>query len=107
MRIWDAENRKQLSTYLFYSGKANVNIADMENQYKARSITANDANSLILVGFYDGSLGAYALTPEDFKIKEIRKWKLAAEWISDIKISPDQAYFAAGSHDNAIYIYKI
>lgn len=33
--------------------------------------------------------------------------KHAKEWISDLKFSPDNSMLAVGSHDNAIYIYKI
>lgn len=106
LRIWDADKKTQLSYYLFYYGKTNVNINDMENEYKARCIAIRATNDLILVGFYDGSLGAYSLS-QDFKVTEIKKWKLAKEWISDIKFSPSDDFFAAGSHDNAIYIYKI
>lgn len=48
-------------------------------------------------------------------------WKCAKEWISDLKFSPDDTrlgkliYYpfqltfckAIGSHDNAIYVYKV
>jgi len=61
----------------------------LENEYKARSIAVNKLNNLIFVGFYDGSLGVYHLNAENLKVTEIKKWKLANEWISDIKVSPD------------------
>ena len=40
----------------------------------------------------------------DWKRKKI--FKNAAEWISDIKFSPNNAKCAIGSHDNKIYMYN-
>lgn len=54
------EANTQLSCFTFYSGVKNVNIADMEDKYKGRCVCYNPQDiHLIMVGFKDGSVGAY------------------------------------------------
>lgn len=53
------------------------------------------------MGFKDGGLRIY-----DRDLKQKAYLKVAKEWISEIKFSPNYEIVAVGSHDNSIYLFN-
>jgi hypothetical protein len=67
LRLWNSDTRKLEGKYFFGEGISNINIKDMENCYKARSVAINQDEDLILVGFHNGDVRSFTL--ENNKIK--------------------------------------
>ncbi|CAD8173443.1 unnamed protein product [Paramecium pentaurelia] len=105
LRQWSVSQRKQT---LFIRTVQDSNFVDIKpdengvypDSVRGRSIAVNF--DFIVVGFKDGGVRVY-----DRELKQKSYFKVAKDWISDIKISPNNEYIAFGSHDNCIYIYRI
>lgn len=83
----------------------------LEGRYKAQSsVVSCDVNSdgsLIGIGLSSGAICLlYRDSYEIGRVTECAFRKDANEEVSDVKFSPSGATFAAGSHDNIIYIYS-
>jgi microtubule-associated protein-like 6 len=73
---------------------------ELSDSVKGRAIAVSPDGLWIIMGFKDGTV---RLFDKDVKQKQVTK--IAKEWISDIKFSPDGSMIALGSHDNSIYLY--
>jgi WD40 repeat protein len=73
---------------------------DMQDVGKLMCVGIDQNDKLAAVGCKDGTVRFVDLKG----FKQIKMIKVAKEWISDIKFSPDNTKVAIGSHDDAIYI---
>lgn len=82
----------------------------------ARSIDISPDEQYMALGMRDGSIRVYKAQPEEpFWTYEHHcvcadpkksKFKLA-EWIEDLKFSPDGEYLMVGSHNNGLYLFTV
>jgi len=73
---------------------------DVQELGKLMCVGIDMQDSTAIVGCKDGTVRVVDLK----KFKQKAMIKLAKEWISDIKFSPNNDKVAIGSHDDAIYI---
>jgi len=78
---------------------------DLQDQGKLMCVGIDMEDRLAAVGCKDGTVRFVDLTQKN--MKQVKMIKLAQEWISDIKFSPNNDKVAIGSHDNAIYILEL
>lgn len=76
---------------------------ELSDAAKARSLDINDDGKLVAVGFRNG--GIKIISTANWKI--LNEIKLAKEWISDVKFSPNKKFLAYASHDNKVYIHTV
>jgi WD40 repeat protein len=75
---------------------------DLQDMGKLMCIGVDMEDKFAAVGCKDGTIRFVDLTSPE--LRQTKMIKLAKEWISDIKWSPNNDKLAIGSHDNAIYI---
>jgi len=73
---------------------------DLQSEGKLMCVAIDQNDKIACVGCKDGTIRFVDMT----SFKQIKMIKIAKEWISDIKFSPDNTKIAVGSHDDAIYI---
>lgn len=75
---------------------------DVQEKGKLMCVGIDMTDKTAVVGCKDGTVRFIDLSKKEMKQKSMIK--LAKEWISDIKFSPNNDKLAIGSHDDAIYI---
>lgn len=109
LRHWSIKEKKMLNVI---SLNKNMDGNDLEmdpktkelsDAAKARALDVNDDGKIIAVGFWDGSMKI--ISTANWKI--LNEMKVAKEWVSDVKFSPNKKFLAYASHDNKVYIHTV
>jgi len=105
--MWDPESRKMTKCSKVTDrseksrrGRAST-MSRMPDSKCSRAVAIND--SFIAIAGNDGAVTVRAVGQPDMDIKTMKD---STEWIEVMSFSPDGAYLAVGSHDNATYVYR-
>jgi len=107
IRVWDMEARKLLTT------KAIVPKGEWEECWEifhtgcVRSVSFNNKGDQLAVGMLNGNVHLYSFPALDH-IKTLNDERSSRkEWVSAMKWSPDDKFFAVGTHDNFVDVYDV
>jgi echinoderm microtubule-associated protein-like 6 len=78
----------------------------------ARAIAINLSEEYIAVGMRDGAVRVYQNLGVTLKMIssytcDHKKQKILAEWIEDLKFSPDDKYLLVTSHNNRMFLFEV
>jgi microtubule-associated protein-like 6 len=79
---------------------------------QARAIEVNNTEEYLALGMRDGSVRVFQVSYQAPFWKEIsiyvcKHQKIPAEWIEDLKFSPDGKYLLVSSHNNFSYLFEV
>ena len=66
MKLFDANDRKLISQFVFYKNFRNFNFRNLDNKFKARTIAIHPNEEFLLVGFNDGSCKQFKINVKCF-----------------------------------------
>lgn len=76
----------------------------------ARAIAINQTEEYIALGMRDGAVRVYqnlGVTMKMISSYTCTHGKIPAEWIEDLKFSPDDKYLLVTSHNNRMYLFEV
>ena len=109
LRVWSASKRQQVRVVdlnRHQDGKplpADPKTKELALAAQARAVDVSPDGSLCAVGFRSGQIRVY--DTKTWAMKVAKKTPMA-EWVEDLKFSPDQMFLAVTCHDNHTYVFS-
>lgn len=115
LRVWDTVSKKQISMLRLDIELSGARIPPNKDNSislsaQARCVDINSTEEYLAMGMRDGAVRVYntAATAQGWTMISsylCKHKKIPAEWIEDLKFSPDSQYLIVTSHNNFMYLF--